>query len=139
VEPMLQWVKLKGAEQKRQYVPCRAGVLSAVVHANGDIGVCEQRPPIGNLRKNSFQDIWRSTEADEIRRSISHKECYCTNEIFMWPSIIFQPAQLAKSLVGAKVWERAKPLADDERADYSESAAFLHRPSVGPDSDAATP
>jgi MoaA/NifB/PqqE/SkfB family radical SAM enzyme len=139
VEPMLQWVKLKAAEREQQYVPCRAGVLSAVVHANGDVGVCEQRPPLGNLRDRSFMQIWRSSQAGQIRKSIRNKECYCTNEIFMWPSIIFQPAQLAKSLVGAKVWERAKPLADDERADYSESAAFLHRPSVGPDSDAAPP
>ena len=135
VEPMLQWVKLKAAEREQQYVPCRAGVLSAVVHANGDVGVCEQRPPLGNLRDRSFMQIWRSAQAGQIRRSIRNKECYCTNEIFMWPSIIFQPAQLAKSLVGAKVWERAKPLADAERADYSESAAFLHRPSGGPDSD----
>lgn len=130
VEPMLQWVKLKAAEQEQQYVPCRAGVLSAVVHANGDIGVCEQRPPIGNLRKQSFMEIWRSDVARQIRRSIRAKECYCTNEIFMWSSIIYQPMQLAKSLLGAKVWQRAEPLADAERADYSEAAAPLQRPAV---------
>ena len=125
VEPMLQWAKLKGAEQKRQFVPCRAGILSAVVHANGDIGVCEQRPPIGNLRKNTFKEIWQSTHAAEIRGSISHKECYCTNEIFMWPSIVFQPVQLAKSMIGARVWETVRPLAESERVDYAESAMAL--------------
>jgi MoaA/NifB/PqqE/SkfB family radical SAM enzyme len=139
VEPMLQWVKLKAAEREQQYVPCRAGVLSAVVHANGDVGVCEQRPPLGNLRGQSFMQIWHSLLAGQIRKSIRNKECYCTNEIFMWPSIIFQPWQLAKSLVGAKVWERAKPLGDGERADYAESAVSLRRPSVGLDSDAALP
>jgi hypothetical protein len=41
--------------------------------------------------------IWRSHLAGQIRRSIRDKECSCTNGIFMWPSIIFQPAQLAKS------------------------------------------
>lgn len=122
VEPMLQWVKLKGAEQKRQYVPCRAGILSAVVHANGDVGVCEQRPPIGNLRKSSFQEIWRSQVATDIRRSISDKECYCTNEIFMWPSIVFAPVQLAKSMIGARVWESPAPMRQDERVDYAASA-----------------
>ena len=96
VEPMLQWAKLQSAEQERQVVACRAGVLSAVIHANGDVGVCEQRPPIGNLRKNSFSEIWRSHHAAEIRRSIANKECYCTNEIFMWPSIVFQPIELTK-------------------------------------------
>ena len=63
VEPMLQWAKLKSAEQERQFVPCQAGVLSAVVHANGDVAVCEQRPPIGNLREKSFMEIWRSHRA----------------------------------------------------------------------------
>jgi len=128
VEPMLQWAKLKAAEQERQYVPCRAGVLSAVVHANGDVGVCEQRPPLGNLRQHSFMEIWRSHVVGRIRESIRDKECYCTNEIFMWPSIVYQPAQLAKSLVGAKVWQRPKPLRDDERVDYSDAAAPLERP-----------
>ena len=125
VEPMLQYAKLKSVEMSTQYVPCRAGVLSAVIHANGDVAVCEQRPPIGNLRKQSFMEIWRSHTAGEIRRSISDKECYCTNEIFMWPSIVFQPAQLAKSMIGAKVWQRAEPLGAHERVDYAQSAAVL--------------
>ena len=57
VEPMLQFAKLKSAERETQYVPCRAGVLSAVVHANGDVGICEQRPTLGNLRQQSFMRI----------------------------------------------------------------------------------
>jgi MoaA/NifB/PqqE/SkfB family radical SAM enzyme len=131
VEPMLQWVKLKSAETKRQFVPCRAGVLSAVVHANGDVAVCEQRPPIGNLRQQTFTEIWRSYVARKIRQSIRDKECYCTNEIFMWPSIVFQPAQLAKSMVGAKVWRKVEPLQDNERADHAEASAVLRSPSEG--------
>ena len=127
VEPMLQFAKLKSAELNTQYVPCRAGVLSAVIHANGDVGVCEQRPPIGNLRKNSFKEIWHAHATEQIRQSIRAKECYCTNEIFMWPSIVFQPAQLAKSMIGAKVWQRTEPLPDAERVDYSAAAAPLHQ------------
>jgi hypothetical protein len=46
----------------------------------------------------------------------------------MWPSIIFQPAQLAKTMVGARVWESVTPLAQEERANYTESAAILLRP-----------
>ena len=127
VEPMLQWAKLKAAEQERQFVACRAGVLTAVIHANGDVAVCEQRPPIGNLRKSSFREIWHSHHAGEVRQSISRKDCYCTNELFMWPSIVFQPVELAKSMIGAKVWERAVPLDPSERVDYSEAAAPLKR------------
>jgi hypothetical protein len=124
---MLQWAKLKSAELERQFVPCRAGVLSAVVHANGDVGVCEQRPPIGNLREKSFMEIWRSHHAGQIRRSICQKECYCTNEIFMWPSIIYQPLSLARSMIGARVWERAEPLNPSEKVNYAEAALPLTR------------
>jgi MoaA/NifB/PqqE/SkfB family radical SAM enzyme len=125
VEPMLQWTKLKAAEQGRQFAPCMAGVLSAVVHANGDIGLCEQRPPIGNLRDKTFMESWRSYHAGELRESIRKKECYCTNEIFMWPSIVYQPASLGRAMIGAKVWERAAPLRPDERADYADAARPL--------------
>lgn len=128
VEPMLQWTKLKGAKKQEQAVPCRAGILSAVIHANGDIALCEQRPPIGNLRRQTFMEIWRSHVAKEVRRSIRCKECYCTNEIFMWPSIVFQPAQLTKSMLGAKVWQKARRLEEGERADYSAAAAILNAP-----------
>lgn len=128
VEPMLQYAKVKSVEMNAQFAPCRAGILTGVVHANGDVGICEQRPPIGNLRQNTFMEIWRSLHANEVRRSIAKKECYCTNEIFMWPSVVYQPAELVKSAIGAKVWERAEPLEEDQRADYSAAAAPLNAP-----------
>jgi MoaA/NifB/PqqE/SkfB family radical SAM enzyme len=127
VEPMLQFAKLKSAEQQRQFVPCRAGVLSAVVHANGDVAVCEQRPPIGNLRRNTFREIWRSHHAKEVRQSIRDKECYCTNEIFMWSSIVYQPLALARSMLGAKAWRRVVPLEPAERADYTPTTGASER------------
>ncbi|MGH0028594.1 MAG: radical SAM/SPASM domain-containing protein [Myxococcota bacterium] len=121
VEPMLQWTKLKAAEAEQQFVPCRAGILTGVIHANGDVGICEQRPPIGNLREKSFMEIWRSHHADEVRRSIAAKECYCTNEVFMWPSIVFQPRHLARAALGARVWESVDALPDGEKADYGDA------------------
>ena len=54
----------------------------------------------------------------------------------MWPSIVYPPAQLARSLLGARVWARARPLGDDERADYAESAASLPPPARREHSDA---
>jgi len=106
VEPMLQWAKVRTAEKQRQVVPCRAGILSAVVYANGDVSVCENHPPLANLRQKSFREIWNSQEAQTLRRSIANRECYCTNEVFLWPSIIFQPSQLARVLVRAKAWQK---------------------------------
>lgn len=121
VEPMLQWTKLRSAEREAQFVPCRAGVLSAVIHANGDVGVCEQRPPLGNLREKRFMELWRSHHAAQVRRSISARECYCTNEIFMWPSIVFQPLQLARAILGSRAWAAPKPLSRSERVNYAQA------------------
>jgi MoaA/NifB/PqqE/SkfB family radical SAM enzyme len=103
VEPMLQWAKVKTIESESQYIPCKAGILSGVVYANGDVSVCETHRPLGNLRKKSFFEIWDSKEAEVLRDQIKNKQCYCTNEVFLWPSIVFQPVQLTRAFVGAKV------------------------------------
>jgi radical SAM protein with 4Fe4S-binding SPASM domain len=102
VEPMLQWTKIRTLQTQGQVVPCKAGILSAVVYANGDVGVCETHPPLGNLRKNTFREIWESKEARELRGHIAAKQCWCTNEVFMWPSIVFQPLSLARAFVGGR-------------------------------------
>ena len=99
---MLQWAKLQTMEAEAQVIPCRAGVLSGVIYANGDVGVCETHPPLGNLRDKGFFEIWDSPEAKALRAQIDAKACYCTNEVFMWPSIVFQPVQLTRAFVGAK-------------------------------------
>jgi MoaA/NifB/PqqE/SkfB family radical SAM enzyme len=118
VEPMLQWAKVKTASEQRQVVSCRAGVLSAVIYHNGDVSVCETHKPLGNLRKSSFKEIWYSKEASRLRDDIRAKQCYCTNEIFLWPSITFQPVQLVRAMSGARVWRKPVPLPEAERADW---------------------
>lgn len=102
VEPMLQWAKIKTIETESQFIPCKAGILTGVVYANGDVSVCEQHFPIGNLRKNGFFEIWDSEVAEKLRAQIKAKSCYCTNEIFMWSSIVFQPIQLTRAMIGSK-------------------------------------
>jgi MoaA/NifB/PqqE/SkfB family radical SAM enzyme len=106
VEPMLQWAKTKTAIEQRQVVPCRAGRLSAVIYANGDVSFCETHAPLGNLRQTSFTEIWKSAEADKLRGSIDGKACWCTNEVFLWPSIVFQPAQLARAMALSQPWKK---------------------------------
>jgi MoaA/NifB/PqqE/SkfB family radical SAM enzyme len=118
VEPMLQWAKVKTLEARTQVVPCKAGQLTAVVYANGDVSFCEAHTPLGNLRERSFPELWASAEADRLRQSICAKECTCTNEVFLWPSIVFQPPSLARAMVGSKAWESASPLSPDERVVY---------------------
>jgi MoaA/NifB/PqqE/SkfB family radical SAM enzyme len=109
VEPMLQWAKTRTAAKRQQEVPCRAGIMNAVVYSNGDVSVCETHAPLGNLRDKSFSEIWTSPAARALRKSIANRECFCTNEVFLWPSIVFQPYQLMRAMVGGKVWRKVRP------------------------------
>lgn len=115
VEPMLQWAKVETLRQKRQVVPCRAGRLSAVVYANGDVGVCEIHKPLGNLREQSFAEIWNSEKARKLRESIQAGECYCTTEVFLWPSFTYPPVQLGRALVGSRAIRKIGVLAPGEQ------------------------
>lgn len=128
VEPLLQWAKRKTLETGSQYVPCTAGRLTGVVYANGDVGVCEIHPPLGNLRRQSFFEIWESEAARRLRASIAAKECHCTTEVFLWPSIVFQPAQLVRATLGARVWKAVPSERDYEGGAPKNQATVSSRP-----------
>ena len=115
VEPMLQWAKIETLTRRTQVARCSAGVLSAVVSANGDVSVCELHEPLGNLRQQTFWEIWSSDRARALRASIARKECHCTTEVFLWPSIVYQPTHLLQAMAGARVWRRVRPLAEGEK------------------------
>jgi hypothetical protein len=117
VEPLLQWTKVETIKKKTQVVPCRAGVLSAVVYANGDVGVCEIHKPLGNLREKTFPEIWGSPEARKLREQIACKECWCTTEVFMWQSIVYNPVHLARVMLNSRAWEKPTPLGPGEMAE----------------------
>ncbi|MGH9372457.1 MAG: radical SAM/SPASM domain-containing protein [Vicinamibacterales bacterium] len=103
VEPLLHWAKVRTAEEHRQVVPCTAGLLTGVVYANGDVSVCETHQPLGNLRQQSFRDIWFSRAAHELRASVARGDCHCTNEVFLWPSVTFQPRQLIGAMIKSRM------------------------------------
>jgi MoaA/NifB/PqqE/SkfB family radical SAM enzyme len=130
VEPMLQWTKVKTAKEQRQVVPCRAGVLSAVFYHNGDVSFCEAHHPVGNIRERSFWDIWSSEQARRLRASVKARDCYCTNEIFMWPSITFQPLHLARVVLQSRAWRREAPLPREERVDWRNPVESGHAPAT---------
>lgn len=115
VEPMLQWAKVETVRQQRQVIPCRAGRLSAVVYANGDVGVCEIHEPLGNLRQQSFSEIWNSEKAHQLRSSIQAGDCYCTTEVFLWPSFTYPPLQLGRTLLNSRAWKKSGTLPSGER------------------------
>ncbi|MEZ5366756.1 MAG: radical SAM protein [Bryobacterales bacterium] len=109
-EPLTQWTKTRTAAERRQVAPCQAGNLSAVVYSNGDVSACENHPPLGNLRDRSFAEIWHGADAAARRASIRAKQCHCTNETFLWPSVVFQPIALARAFVGSRAWRKPEPL-----------------------------
>ena len=110
----MQWAKTVTAERQTQVIPCRAGQLAGVIYSNGDVSFCETHKPIGNLREQGFWEIWGSEKAQKLRESIARKECFCTNEVFLWPSIVFQPQHLASAMVQAKVWRKTEPLPPEQ-------------------------
>lgn len=130
VDPMLTWAKVRTARERRMVVPCKAGWLSGVVNANGDVALCETEhthPPVGNLRDRSFREIWFGPEAEAQRAAIRARACHCTNEVFLWPSLAFQPTWLARAAAGAQLWNRPEPLPPEERAPVGEPALQTER------------
>jgi len=115
VEPMLQWAKIETLKRGTQIVPCRAGVLTAVVTARGDVSVCELHEPLGNLKEQSFPEIWSSPKARALRASIAAKACHCTTEVFLWPSIVYQPLPLLKTMRSTYAWSKAERQRAHER------------------------
>ena len=93
--------------EKRQIIPCLAGVASAQIAPNGDIWTCCVRAePVGNLREfnYNFGSTWNTSKANELRRSIKAGECYCplanaayTNMLCHTPTVVRIAAEVAKS------------------------------------------
>jgi MoaA/NifB/PqqE/SkfB family radical SAM enzyme len=66
--------------EKRQIIPCMAGIASAQIAPNGDVWACCIRAEsVGNLREHNydFAATWKTTKGKEMRRSIKAGECYC--------------------------------------------------------------
>ena len=66
--------------EKRQIIPCLAGVASAQIAPNGDVWTCCIRAEsVGNLREHNydFGSVWNTPKANDMRRSIKAGECYC--------------------------------------------------------------
>ena len=67
-------------EEKRQVIPCYAGVASAQIAPDGDVWMCcVQAKTVGSLRENNydFSKIWFSERAKEMRLEIKTGQCYC--------------------------------------------------------------
>jgi MoaA/NifB/PqqE/SkfB family radical SAM enzyme len=106
-----QYYKLvkRTLREQRQIIPCMAGVASAQIAPNGDVWTCCVRAQsMGNLRDHDydFGSVWRTGKADQLRRSIKARECYCplanaayTNMLMHVPTVTKVAADVAHSRV----------------------------------------
>ena len=92
-------IGLSTINAETQVVPCEAGRILGVVEDNGDVRHCELLPPIGNLRENSFMEIWTSPESKAARQRIVDKECRCTHECNIYESLLAHPLHGVKALI----------------------------------------
>lgn len=65
-----------GEHPLMRFYDCRAAFTTATVLANGDIQLC-YKYSIGNLHKNSFEDIWFGEEANRVRQQIIGEPTDC--------------------------------------------------------------
>lgn len=58
---------------------CIAHSLTSVIHANGDVALCEKRREdgiiLGNVCENSFEDIWISPYREQVSQKLLKPEC----------------------------------------------------------------
>lgn len=78
---------------------CYAGLHGGFIDYNGDVGVCEVLPSIGNLRdyNMNFQELWNNRAANERRNEVNcNQHCLqCTHESEgLLPSVYFSPNSL---------------------------------------------
>ena len=121
-KPLLHWAKSRALSTRKQLVPCKAGVLSAVVYANGDVAVCETdsaHPRLGNLREHSFRELWNSPQAERARGMIRTKQCACANERCLAISMLYQPAEVARALLKDSMREQPQAVPTESPLAYT--------------------
>ncbi len=86
-------------EEKRQVIPCYAGVSNVHINFDGGVWPCcvlGYDKEMGNLREYDydFQKLWHSSKAEEVRRYIKGKNCACplanqaySNELMHLPTL----------------------------------------------------
>ena len=96
----LQYYQLvkKILKEKRQVIPCYAGIASAQIAPTGEVWMCcTKAESIGNLAEANynFNKVWTSKKARESRERIKNKECCCplanagyTNMLFNFKTLL---------------------------------------------------
>ncbi len=78
----------------RRYLPCEMGTNGFFLDPVGDILVCngmDKKEPLGNLKTQTWDEIWRSERADEVRAMVTAcpKNCWMIGSVA--PAIYAHP------------------------------------------------
>ena len=100
---------VKILEQKRQVLPCYAGITNIHMTPHGDIWPCcvlGYRKPMGNLRDFGLDamELLHSEQAEEVRRFIAADGCACPLANQSYSNILMSPvamAQVARNMIAA--------------------------------------
>ncbi|MDZ7697214.1 MAG: radical SAM protein [Deltaproteobacteria bacterium] len=79
-------------KEKRQVIPCYAGVASAHIAPNGDVwACCTGAESMGNVKQNGydFKRVWFSRKADQMRESIKKGQCCCPLANVSYTNMLF--------------------------------------------------
>lgn len=79
---------------KKWCFDCLAGQIISVVYSNGDLALCELLPPIENLKKKGFKELWNSKKAKKQRLGMKKHVCDCTHICFLSASLDHSPSTI---------------------------------------------
>jgi len=87
--------------EKRQVIPCYGGIASVHLNAYGDVWPCcilGYEKSMGNLRDYGydFMKVWRSKQADGVRKYIKQKNCYCPLANISYTNMLCNPRYMLK-------------------------------------------
>ena len=92
---------LRTIEEERQVIPCLGGQSHMVVFGNGDVSSCEMLDPVGNIQKQSWDDIKNSDTFKQQVLDIKAGKCHCTHNCAMMDSILLNPRNIPKLMIQA--------------------------------------
>lgn len=86
--------------EKKQVIPCYAGISNVHINYNGDVWPCcvlGYEKSMGNLRdyQYNFNELWHSEQAEKVRNYIRQGKCACplanqaySNELLDFPTLL---------------------------------------------------
>jgi MoaA/NifB/PqqE/SkfB family radical SAM enzyme len=91
-----QWI-----EERRQVLPCFAGLSNAHISAYGELWPCAilgDGRSFGSLKENDydFWKVWHSDRADDVRSGIKAGECDCPLANQAYANVLLSPTAMAR-------------------------------------------